>query len=408
MLNSFLLGNITNQYGTNLIEYYIANNSDNKKISGYFLGFTIIIVLLLFYYYGINGELIVISAIFPSFIIIYILRKQIYTELGIRSFSELFIIGSTFSVIITLALESIVFYMLKLNDYNEDANSNSEISIHCNCISNSYFTIKYGCIKGLIYCLIIMIIKYIIIIGLIEELAKLIGLLTLKYELYDLNMKSNFFTHYISSNYGYVLSGISCSLGFATVENIAYLINCDNDIYKMILVSIARGVLSVPFHVSASGFSCILLSNIKFNMFYDGIGIFLLKLLCLIPTSVLHGIYDTCLVLLMEFNINEENAEKTSVFINKKITIHKYINKIMNMNNVVIKDENERNKFLNICFRQNQTLLSTLFLLLAIMSYILCLFLFIYNFVNLKRKRYNRINNNVISVELYSNEMQIG
>ncbi|KAH8740249.1 hypothetical protein FG386_001524 [Cryptosporidium ryanae] len=407
MLSRSLLQDNINQHESNLIEYYIVNNSVNKKISEYLLVFVIILSLLLFYYNGINGILIIVLAITPSLIITYLLMKYIYIEIGIRSFSELFVIGSTFSTLITLVFEGIIFYVLKYYTEEEYVNDNNYLNIYCNCISKDYFIVKYGCFKGFIYCFIATIIKYILNIGLIEELSKLIGLFTIKYELYDLNVKRNFFIHYISSNYGYILSGIACSLGFATIENIAYLINCDNDIYKMLLVSIARGILSVPFHVSASGFSCILLSNMKLNIIYNNFGILILKLLCLMPTSILHGIYDTCLVLLMEFDISEENTEKTSIFINKKIIIQKYIHKIMSTNDIVISKLNKQNSFTNICFEQSQTLFLTLvFLFLAIISYVMCLSLFTYNWIHLRRKRYNRVNNNLVTVELYSNLIQ--
>ncbi|KAJ1605603.1 transmembrane domain-containing protein [Cryptosporidium canis] len=81
----------------------------------------------------------------------------------------------------------------------------------------------------------------------------------------DLSYRESFLSHYVHSNLGFVIGGVSSSLGFALIENIAYLSNSTENILLMILIGIARTFLSVPFHISASGYSCIILSRYIFR-----------------------------------------------------------------------------------------------------------------------------------------------
>ena len=132
------------------------------------------------------------------------------------------------------------------------------------------------------------------------------------------------------------------------------------------------------------------------------------KFLSVLPTSVLHGIYDTCLMLLMEFNSSEMNFadEMDTLLKYKKMIIYNFFERVLSMNNNKMNNNIvTQNSFTNLCFNNNNTLFLTItFMLLAITSYIICLYLFIYYWINLKRKIYDNrpVNSNTTSIELFS------
>ncbi|OLQ16053.1 Protease prsW family protein [Cryptosporidium hominis] len=138
--------------------------------------------------------------------------------------------------------------------------------------------------------------------------------------------------HYLKSNFGYVIAGISCSLGFAIIENIVYLSNSMESIIIMILVGIARGIISIPFHIFASGYTTILFSRQIFiqddyystnnnNYYYYYYPIYILKqiiikFLTLLPAGILHGIYDSSLIILVLINQDYNQDEILSYNLN--------------------------------------------------------------------------------------------
>ncbi|KAJ1607861.1 transmembrane domain-containing protein [Cryptosporidium canis] len=248
------------------------------------------------------GLLLIIVGASPGVAIIGLFRSQIRQgEVSIKTISDLFTFGATVSVSTALILEGLIFGRIF------DTGSDLEFG--------------YSCVVELPLYMLAVLLKYIISVGLVEESCKLMGLLTLKPHVEDLSYRESFLSHYVHSNLGFVIGGVSSSLGFALIENIAYLSNSTENILLMILIGIARTFLSVPFHISASGYSCIILSRYIFReddlhgsrapestststFMSDVLSSDLLKKTlavsrAVLPAALLHGIYDSSLAILV-------------------------------------------------------------------------------------------------------------
>ncbi|POM83145.1 Protease prsW family protein [Cryptosporidium meleagridis] len=374
---------------TNIGEYV----QENKKYpsNSFIILISLISAIIIInhgWYYGI---LLLIISISPGILIISQFKDCIINdEISVKTITDLFTFGAIISVSTTLLLEGLFFnyiFYLKNDNY-------------------SYYINQFGCNLGFSLFIFIILIKYIISIGIIEEACKLIGLLTIKPFIEDINYKESFTSHYLKSNFGYVIAGISCSLGFAIIENIVYLSNSMETIAIMILVGIARGVISIPFHIFASGYTTILFSRQIFiqddfypntNYYYYPIYILkqiIIKFLTLLPAGILHGIYDSSLILLVLIHQDYNNDEILGHHLNTRILqlfltlfplkINKLFARFKNQNLV------EENSF-NNCFGTFFDHLITIgFLVFAILSYFICFFLFIYNWIYLEKQNSNR------------------
>ncbi|KAL5370151.1 transmembrane domain-containing protein [Cryptosporidium parvum] len=386
---------------TNIGEYVQENKKypSNSFIILILLISTIIIINHGWYY----GILLLIISISPGILIIYQFKKYIIEdEISIKTITDLFTFGAIISVSTTLLLEGLFFnyiFYFKNDNYND-------------------YIDQFGCNIGFSLYILIILIKYIISIGIIEEACKLIGLLTIKPYIEDINYKESFISHYLKSNFGYVIAGISSSLGFAIIENIVYLSNSMESIIIMILVGIARGIISIPFHIFASGYTSILFSRQIFiqndyysnnnnnnnNNYYYYYLIYILKqiiikFLTLLPAGILHGIYDSSLILLVLINQNYNKDEILSYNLNSTCNLNTRILKLfltlfpLKINKLFgsFKNQNLIENSFNNCFGTFFYNLITIgFFIFAILSYFICFFLFIYNWIYLEKQNSNR------------------
>ncbi|OII71903.1 uncharacterized protein cubi_00711 [Cryptosporidium ubiquitum] len=384
---------INNNHHTNIGEY-VQEKENYPSIS------FIILISLIFGILSLNhglyyGVLLITVAISPGVLIIYQFKKQIIQgEISIKTITDLFTFGAIISVSTTLILEGLFFSWI-FNIKND----------HYNYIN------KYGCNIGFPLYIFIIILKYIISIGIVEEGCKLLGLLTIKPYIQDINYRESFTSHYVKSNIGYVLGGISTSLGFAIIENIAYLSNSMENIIIMFLVGIARAIISIPFHIFASGYTSIQLSKQTFRENHhhlndDHISFkkVITKLLTLLPAGVLHGIYDSSLIIIViisqdhsddlgsEFNpIGEiKTCPKLFTKIYKLATLNPFSFKIRNLIGSIHRQTLVQNPLIKCFSPLSYNLITLGFFLISVFSYFACLFLFLHNWIHLERRTSSR------------------
>ncbi|KAH8581731.1 conserved hypothetical membrane [Cryptosporidium sp. chipmunk genotype I] len=405
--SSLLQNNINNNQYYNSVAIDINNTNIGEYVqesknhpSNTFIALMLLISIII----GINhgwycGIFLVIISISPGILIMYQFKKQIIQgEISIKTITDLFTFGAIVSVSTTLILESLFFtwiFNIKNDHYDHYIN-------------------QFGCNIGFSLYIFIIIFKYIISIGIVEEACKLIGLLTIKPYIEDINYKESFTSHYLKSNFGYVIGGISSSLGFAIIENIAYLSNSMESIIIMILVGIARGIISIPFHIFASGYTSILFSrrtyiqndfhSINNNDHYYYYPIYILKqitskLITLLPAGILHGIYDSSLIILVLLNQDYNKGQKFDDRLNSACNLNNQIQKLFltlfpfKINKLFgnFKNQNLVQNSFSKCFNAFYYNLLTLgFFILAVLSYSICLFLFIHNWIHLERKTSSR------------------
>ncbi|TRY53108.1 Protease PrsW [Cryptosporidium tyzzeri] len=371
---------------TNIGEYV----QENKKYpSNSFIILILLISTIIIINHGWHyGILLLIISISPGILIIYQFKKYIIEdEISIKTITDLFTFGAIISVSTTLLLEGLFFNYIF---YFKNDNYNNYID-------------QFGCNIGFSLYIFIILIKYIISIGIIEEACKLIGLLTIKPYIEDINYKESFICHYLKSNFGYVIAGISSSLGFAIIENIVYLSNSMESIIIMIIVGIARGIISIPFHIFASGYTSILFSRQIFiqddyystnnhnnNYYYYPIYILkqiIIKFLTLLPAGILHGIYDSSLIILVLINQDYNKDEILSYNFNSTFNLNTRILKLF----ASFKNQNLIENSFNNCFGTIFCNLITIGLFIfTILSYFICFFLFIYNWIYLEKQNSNR------------------
>lgn len=352
-----------------------------------------------------------VVAFFPGVMVMYMFRNQIREgEISIKTVSDLFAFGATISVMTSLLFEGLIFgWVFGTKDDN---------------VSNLLYN-KFGCRTGFPLYVLAILLKYIISIGLVEEGCKLMGLFTIKPHIEDLRYRESFTSHYVSSNLGFVIGGVSSSLGFALIENIAYLSNSMESIIRMLLIGVARAFLSVPFHISASGYTSILISRQIYKQGEDPLNDqrpptnhhnsaaerCFQKLAALIPAGVLHGIYDSSLVILMLLEQDQDsgldrnlaNGKREPSFgqgiiftkMSKLITLlsppshTKILNKLISS---VKRQVSVKNSFFQ-CFDSDPLLLDFIgfgFFTLSVLSLSICILLFINNWMHLERQTFDR------------------
>ncbi|KAL7068752.1 hypothetical protein ACR3K2_07940 [Cryptosporidium serpentis] len=435
-----------------------------KDILYYGLVSILVITVILIYYKGINGIFLILFGTSPAILIIYMLIRN-HNCLPINILFDMFFSGATLSIALTIIAESILLLIFQkfrkaclVNNIKQISNKLTE-----NLISNSS-GISFSYIYNLIWCMSKIIIFYVITVGMVEEISKLIPTKRVKVSISDINFLNSYWWRYIGSPKAYVIASIVSASGFATVENIAYLFTTADRFDLLLPIALARGILSIPFHIFATGYASILLARYiyrdfnsistlvaqdnyvqieddntesKFNTIVENNnqvnsqilatnnsissklepGI-VISLLCVLPSSILHGIYDACLVMILMIEPCQNTYSEMS-FINKnqqslnyslksslnwRSKVYQYIKPVFS--HIYKKRLSEFISFLNstypqytkdsdylyseICnnhYKNLVNMISTFCLTATMLSLILCITLFFYEW-----RRYSQIN----------------
>ena len=257
------------------------------------------------------GELLLGISILPSIVLGLYIYKNDKVEKEPKSLLIKLFLGGIVSVILTLILTSLFTRIFPILDYENSTN------------------------------LLSLFISIFIGIALIEEVSKYIMLKKISW-------KSNDF-RYI---YDGIVYAVFVSLGFATIENILYVLNGG------ISVGIMRAILSVPAHAFFGIMMGLYYGMAKKATFLNNNNEETKnkKLAILIPT-ILHGIFDFCLfaeidilvlfylvfvifLYINSFRIVKKMSLNNDYFVEQNNTIFNSSNSIINVN---LKNEN------NIC-----------------------------------------------------------
>lgn len=215
-----------------------------------------------------------IFAIIPSVIILAVLikfkRKKISTELTFELFWSGLLI--TFLVVIIQSFLTLIFYGI--------------------CISLGILKQKdeklFEFEHKLFSHLLLSIYTSFIVAGFVEECAKY-------YMIFRVRNREEFLTP--ESSFVYTISG---SLGFATLENVAYVVlssikDPQGQFISGVIIAIGRSLLSVPLHCITGSIIGLRFSRVKF--FKENLGIIDI----IYPSIFIHGLYDFILMFMMPY-----------------------------------------------------------------------------------------------------------
>lgn len=396
-------------YNTSIGGYYV-DEDGYRPSKSFVMVFSLLLGILCVNHGCFVGTLLMTVAFFPGAVIISMFKSQIRRrEISVRTVSDLFTFGATISVLTSFLFEGLIFgLLLGTRDGQCD----------------HFVYNRFGCKVGFPLYIFATILKYITCIGLVEEGCKLMGLFTIKSHIEDLRHKESFTSHYVNSNFGFVIAGMSSSLGFALIENVVYLSNSLESIIRMLFIGIARAFLSVPFHVSASGYTSILISRQVYARDGDSLGRqntgssssplekCFKRLASLLPAGVLHGVYDSSLVILttleqdqesdpsrhLASSIRESPSGQGAVLtkISRLVALLRsppfpksFRNKLIGS----IQDQTSVQSPFSQCFHNEPLLLDLLgfgFFILSVLAFSTCVFLFFHNWMHLKKETFDR------------------
>ncbi|EEA08544.1 uncharacterized protein CMU_003830 [Cryptosporidium muris RN66] len=434
-----------------------------KNILYYGLVSILVVTAILIYYKGINGIFLMLFGISPAILIIYMLIHN-HSCLSINILLDMFFTGATLSITLTIIIESILLLIFRkfhgtclVDNIKQISNKLTE-----NTLNNISGISSY--IYNLIWCMSKIIIFYVMTVGIVEEIFKLIPTKRIKVNISDINSLNSYWWRYIRSPRAYVIANIASASGFATVENIAYLFTAADRFDLLLPIALARGILSIPFHIFATGYASILLAKYIYrdfncistlvvqdnyvqieddstentlctivgnnnqinpqtlatnnsisSKFEPGVSI---SLLCVLPSSILHGIYDACLVMILMIKpcqntyseVSFINGNQQSVnhslksSLNWKSKVYQYIKPVFShiykrrlielisfLNSAYPQYDKDPNYlYSEICndhYKNLVNIISTFCLTAAMLSLILCITLFFYEW-----RRYSQIN----------------